>query len=158
MIRSYFNKLLAIKEAFDSSKEYSEKTFYIEFLNSLKNVKSEVIIESPFITTNRVRYFLPIFKKLVRRNIKVIVYTRIIEEQSEEMQYKSEAGIDLLEEAGVFVIQTKGFLHRKLAIIDKTVVWEGSLNILSQSYSSEFMRRIKDKKISEKMLKFLNLN
>jgi hypothetical protein len=38
--------------------------------------KHEVVIESPFITEKRMNVFLPIFAKMCRRNIKIIVNTR----------------------------------------------------------------------------------
>lgn len=124
-------------------------------MKDLEHAKDEIIIESPFITIERVSYFLQIFKKLIKRGIKVCVYTRIIEEQSEEMQYQAEKGIDILEEIGVFVAPANGFMHRKLAVIDKNIVWEGSLNILSQRNSKEVMRRIADSKQAVNMLLFL---
>ncbi len=139
---SYFNKLLAVKEAIDVSKLYNEKTFYKAFIKDLERVRNEVIIESPFITIERVKYFIPIFTKLIKKGVQIHVYTRIAEEQSDEMQYQTEKGIDLLEEIGVFVVPVNCFLHRKLAIIDNNIVWEGSLNILSQRNSQEFMQRL----------------
>ncbi len=35
-----------------------------------------------------------------------------------------------------------GNFHRKLAVIDRTILWEGSLNILSQNRSQKVMSRI----------------
>lgn len=115
-------------------------------MKDLKYANDEIIIESPFITIERVNYLLPTFKKLIRKSVNIYVFTRIIEEQSEEMQYRTEKGMDILEEIGVFVIPSNGYLHRKLATIDKNIIWKGSLNILSQRKSKEVMRRIEDKK------------
>ncbi len=46
-------------------------------------------------------------------------------------------------------------LHRKLAVIDANIVWEGSLNILSQARSAEFMRRIVSFEIASQTLKIV---
>lgn len=48
--------------------------------------------------------------------------------------------------------------HRKLAIIDRKIVWEGSLNIPSQSNSREIMRRIEGKEIAEDAFNFLRFD
>jgi len=66
----------------------------------------------------------------------------------------SEAGIAYFEGLGAQVLLCEGH-HRKLAMIDKNVLWEGSLNILSQTHSREFMRRIESKKLTQEMFKFL---
>lgn len=48
-----------------TSKMYDEKSFYQAFLRDLKHVKKEVIIESPYMNTNRVTTLIPILRKLV---------------------------------------------------------------------------------------------
>lgn len=44
-----------------NSKLHDETTFYPSFLTDLQKCKAEVIIESPFITTERMKLFRPIF-------------------------------------------------------------------------------------------------
>ena len=46
---------------------YDEKTFYQTFLKDLENCQNEVIIESPYITSERMRTFDRIFKKLLEK-------------------------------------------------------------------------------------------
>jgi len=60
-------------------------------------------------------------------------------------------------EMGITVKLLKGHHHRKLSIIDKSIIWEGSLNILSFSNSREFMRRIEGKSQALELLNFLKL-
>jgi len=45
--------------------------------------------------------------------------------------------------------------HRKLAIIDRNILWEGSLNILSQKKSREFMRRLEGGGFAVDLLNFI---
>ena len=61
------------------------------------------------------------------------------------------------QEVGIRIVLQKGHHHRKLAIIDRKILWEGSLNILSLSNSQEIMRRIEDRETTAKMIKFLKL-
>ncbi len=61
-------------------------------------------------------------------------------------------------ELGINIIMLNGFHHRKLAMIDRNILWEGSLNILSQTKSLEIMRRMENKELTEQMLKFLSIS
>lgn len=74
------------------------------------------------------------------------------------MALSSEEGICYFETIGVQVLLIKGGHHRKLAIIDRKILWEGSLNILSQNQSREFMRRIESKKLAEDLFQFLQFD
>jgi phosphatidylserine/phosphatidylglycerophosphate/cardiolipin synthase-like enzyme len=134
---------------------YNETTFYNQFVNDLNSAKEEVIIESPFITINRLKTLIPIFKKLKNRNIQILIITRSPLEQDGYMGAQSELGIQWFENMGIQVLIEYGGHHRKLAMIDKRITYEGSLNILSQSQSLEFMRRIESKKLTEELIKFI---
>jgi hypothetical protein len=61
-----------------------------------------------------------------------------------------------MQELGVKVLYTVKH-HRKLAVVDD-VLWEGSLNILSQNDSCEIMRRIVSVLLTEEMLRFTGAN
>lgn len=73
------------------------------------------------------------------------------------MHIQAQDTINMLLDLGVGVLFTGGH-HRKLAIIDRNVLWEGSLNILSQNSSCEIMRRIDSRLIALQMLAFIKLN
>lgn len=136
---------------------YDEKSFYNRFTQDLLEAKNEVIIESPYITSQRMRFFRPIFKKLIHRGVKVYVMTRDPKEHELPLEYQSEAEIRNFESIGVQTLLCLGNHHRKLAILDRKVLWEGSLNILSQARSREVMRRIGSEKLALQMFNFIKL-
>lgn len=140
-----------------NSQLHDEKTFYNAFLRDLEGCREEVIIESPFITTTRMKYLRPIFERLINKGVKVFVITRDPREHSDEYEVQSEEEIHYFEVLGVQVLLCVGNHHRKLAILDRKVLWEGSLNILSQIHSREIMRRIENKELTMKMFNFLKL-
>jgi phosphatidylserine/phosphatidylglycerophosphate/cardiolipin synthase-like enzyme len=121
---------------------FDEETFYQAFLVDLENSQGEVIIESPFITTERMTTLWPMFNKLLKRRVKIYVMTRDPKEHMPKYMNQSEHVIQKFEEIGIQSLICTGRHHRKLAIIDREILWEGSLNILSQSKSKEFMRRL----------------
>ncbi len=123
---------------------HDEKTFFSKFLTDLENSQNEVIIESPFITISRMKTFWPVFRRLVARGVKVYIVTRDPREHTNGYEDQSEVEIQEFEAVGIQVLLCTGNHHRKLAIIDRKILWEGSLNILSQAKSREFMRRLED--------------
>lgn len=142
-------------QAIFSSKLYDETTFYQQFRLDLLRSASEVVIESPFIAKERAEILYPIFERLIHRGVRVYVVTRDPREHSETMEEQSEAEVRRFEGLGVQVLLCTGNHHRKIAILDRQVLWEGSLNILSQAKSREIMRRIDSKKVATEMFSFL---
>lgn len=140
-----------------NSSLFDENSFYDKFTRDLLGSKREVIIESPFITTDRVAKLDTRLKRLIRKNVRIYIVTRLPELHSEPMQAQAEKAISYFEKIGVQVLATKNNHHRKLAIIDREILWEGSLNILSQNNSREIMRRIDNDYYAIEMFNFLGL-
>lgn len=140
-----------------SSQLYDNRTFYQALEQDLNGCKYEAIIESPFITANRVDSLLPIFRKMRSRGIRLVINTKPIHEHAEPYASQAQSAIDVLQEIGVEILFT-GKHHRKLAILDKKVTWEGSLNILSQNDSCEIMRRIESVDLAEEVISFIKIN
>lgn len=139
-----------------SSTLYDETTFYQKFMKDLQNCNEEVIIESPYITSARMKRLYPIFEQLVKRRVKVYIVTRKPKEHDYSLEEQSEYEIQRFERLGVQVLLCAGNHHRKLVILDRMILWEGSLNILSQNHSREIMRRIPDERFAQEMFDFLN--
>lgn len=143
---------------FLNSQLHDERTFYQTFLTDLERCEDEVIIESPFVTSERMRTFDRIFEKLLKRGVKIYIITRDPREQEEFMEPQSEAEIQKFEVMGIQTLLCVGNHHRKLAILDRKILWEGSLNILSQAKSREIMRRIEGHELTMQMFNFLRLD
>lgn len=158
---SWFNRSKKVEQSTSelvTSILYNETTFYKQFIKDLSEAKKEVIIESPYITKKRLDILKPVFEKLMGRGVQVYIITKASQEHDALMAEQSEAGIRYFECLGLQVLLIKGGHHRKLAMIDRKVLWEGSLNILSQSSSREFMRRIESRKLTEELFQFLQFD
>lgn len=137
---------------------YDQDTFYPKFARDLQQCSSEVVIESPFITGRRLGILMPIFKKLRARGVSVAINTRHPQEQEDDfMRYEAQQAVTALQNMGILVFHTGGH-HRKLAILDRRILFEGSLNILSQSQSCEIMRRIESQAMAQQMIVFTKLH
>ena len=96
----------------------------------------------PFVTRRRLSELLPVLQKLKNRKVRVVINTRDPYEHDEGYRRdEAHMAIASLQRLSVRVLYT-GEHHRKLAILDRRVLYEGSLNILSQNGSREIMRRI----------------
>jgi hypothetical protein len=143
---------------FETSQLFSETDFYQNFVKDLFQARHEVVIDSPYITSERTRFFIPIFKHLTANGIKVFILTRQPKEHSSPMRYQAEEEIKNFESMEIKVLPLSGHFHRKLAVIDRNVLWEGSLNILSQRDSHEIMRRFEGAETAKQMMAFLKLD
>lgn len=140
-----------------SSRLYDHNTFYKAFEKDLKGARYSVLIESPFITSRRMDHLLPILRRLRRKDVRVVVNTRSPEEHDGEYRYQAATALFAMQKLGVVVLYT-GKHHRKLAIIDNGILWEGSLNILSQSDSCEIMRRVESVELTSQMAGFIGVD
>lgn len=141
-----------------SSKLYDQDTFYPAFLKDLANCHSEVIIECPFITNRRLKTLLPTLEKLKARKVRIAINTRDPRAHDEgRWQDDAHEAISKLQHMGVQVLYT-GNHHRKVAILDRNILYEGSLNILSQNDSCEVMRRIESTPLAWQMVRFIGID
>jgi phosphatidylserine/phosphatidylglycerophosphate/cardiolipin synthase-like enzyme len=135
---------------------YNEQSFYRAFEKDLYLARRSVIIESPFITLRRIDELLPVLTKLRRKGVDVTVNTRNPIEHDAEYETRALVAIEQLQGLGVKVLYTVKH-HRKLAIIDENIAWNGSLNILSQHDSCEIMWRVASEGIADQLLGFIKL-
>jgi phosphatidylserine/phosphatidylglycerophosphate/cardiolipin synthase-like enzyme len=141
-----------------NSKLFNEDTFYPAFLKDVNKCHSELIIECPFITCRRLKLLLPTLEKLKHRRVRIVVNTRDPRTQGDEYRRDdAHEAIAKLQRLGVQVIFTDNH-HRKLAIIDRSILYEGSLNVLSQNNSCEIMRRIESVKLAWQMVHFTEID
>jgi len=137
---------------------FDQDTFYEKFLRDLKACQHEAIIESPFATSRRTGQIMPALERLKDRGVRIVVNTKDPDEQDDDyLSEEARKAISKLQHLGVHVLYTTGH-HRKLAILDRKILYEGSLNILSQNNSCEVMRRIESVQLAWQMVRFANID
>jgi phosphatidylserine/phosphatidylglycerophosphate/cardiolipin synthase-like enzyme len=141
-----------------NSKLFNEDTFYPALTKDLKNCQSELLIECPFITNKRLNQLLPTLQKLKERKVRIVINTRDPHEHDEGYHREdAHRAIASLQRMGVHILYTGGH-HRKLVILDRKILYEGSLNVLSQNDSSEVMRRIDSTQLAWQMTRFTGID
>jgi hypothetical protein len=133
-----------------TSSIYNEKEFWKAFLLDMLGARARVIIQSPFVSAFRLKLLADAFQELSRRNIPTCIFVQEQSSWNDEAlgltpqntysQKETRLAFEMLQSWGAHInLKTK--IHRKLAVIDGQVLWEGSLNILSHYNGLEHMRR-----------------
>jgi phosphatidylserine/phosphatidylglycerophosphate/cardiolipin synthase-like enzyme len=112
------------------SQLFDEVTFYRAFGKDLEDARRSVIIESPYLTEKRALEFSRLFKRLEKRGVAVRLNTRHPRHHDKTLEIQAWKAIKVLRKQGVKVYICSDMRHRKLAIIDNQILWDGSLNIL----------------------------
>lgn len=139
------------------SRLYNETSFYGAFSRDLLNAERSVIIESPYLTEKRALQFVKLFKKLKKRGVRIRINTRNPRHHEKLLEIQAWKAMKILRAHGVKVYTCNDMRHRKLAIIDDRIMWDGSLNILSQARSKEIMRRTNSAQLCQQMIAFTKL-
>jgi hypothetical protein len=137
---------------------YRAEEFYPAFESDLTNAKEDIAIVSAFVTARRVRKLTDTLKTAIERKVSVRILTKPPENQFKEEPLKTSArdGVQILQDIGARV-EFNPKTHEKLCVIDNSIVWYGSLNILSQYESSESMMRFVGEATARQLLKDVGL-
>lgn len=129
---------------------FTEETFFSALCRDLQGARCRVLIQSPFLAENRIGLLANTLRQVVNRGVTLCTFVqepdgwRRSVTMSEPKTYyrlrKTTYLMHALESMGVHVT-LKQDAHEKLAVIDDSILWEGSLNILSHRKTSERMRR-----------------
>lgn len=138
-----------------TSKLFGENDFYDAFARDLSNAQQTIVIESPYLTERRVYQFSKLLKRKIEEGVNILVYTRNPKHHDKILEVQAWKALEILKDCGVRSFMCDDMRHRKLAMIDDQILWEGSLNIFSQSDSCEVMRRSYSKELCKQMKKFV---
>jgi len=114
---------------------FTEVTFYPAFLSDLERAQDSVTVVSPYATGRGTRRWIDPLRIAIARGVRVRVLTRPPEDPPGNRL------VDALRTLGVSVI-LRARMHEKIAILDRRILWHGSLNIMSHRDTSESMLRI----------------
>lgn len=130
---------------------YDGKSFYHIFCEDIKNTQHELVIVSPFMRKSRLAQIVPLLSALVSNGKSVTVITRPAENFKEAERKKVAANAEYLKQSGV-TLRFKADFHQKFTIIDKKVVWYGSVNFLSFGAYEESIMRFESSDIAGQLI------
>ena len=125
---------------------------YIEvYKKDLESANKEIIISSPGINKNKIETMIEIWRNVQERGTKVIVLTLSPEKYPKERIEATAQLIQTMKNNGVLV-EIRQQMHEHYAIIDREVVWYGSMNLLSREREDDNLMRIRNAEIAGELL------
>ncbi|MBT7092553.1 MAG: hypothetical protein HN936_04860 [Bacteroidetes bacterium] len=140
-----------------SGDQFTEKNFWAQFLRDIKTVSERLFILSPFLTVRRTSVLINYLQAMVGKGVDVRVFTKPGSEHKGEMANQAHSVMEQLRNIGVQVIERSRLMHQKLAILDNSILWGGSLNILSHRDTEEQMWRFEGPTCIDETMKNLDL-
>lgn len=131
---------------------FDKNNFLPVYINDFANASKEIMIVSPFVTKRRTLQIIPNLRNAITNNVKIIVLTRPAEEYKGKDLISWQDTIELLQRNGVTLI-LRSKIHQKFTIMDRRVVWYGSINLLSYGNSEESMMRLESPNIAYELIK-----
>lgn len=119
---------------------FNQDTFYENFTRDLADAQFQVLLQSPFLSTRRIKDLQRQLRACTQRGVRVCIFVQALRRGDSTQQ-------ESLDEAARYLVSLGGHvtfrprIHEKLAVIDETVLWDGSLNVLSHYDTRERMTR-----------------
>ena len=135
----------------DSDIIYDQNTFRERFLQDVADAKETVVIVSPFVTSWRVKWIEATLMQCAQKRVKVTVVTRGPDTLPVSSRRAAQTAITMLESLQVEVVCREG-IHQKYAVMDGSVVWYGSINLLSFGTSQESIMRLESRSIARALV------
>jgi hypothetical protein len=115
---------------------FDERSFDAALKADISTAQESVVIFSGFITPRRVGEIGDLLRAKVADGVKVRCVTRPPQLNGTMDPTLGKAALDILEGIGC-VVDCRANIHQKVVLIDKKVVWHGSLNALSHAHRTE---------------------
>jgi len=136
-------------------KPLNEEEFYKAFAIDLARAQALVLIQSPYLRLRRLQKLRGTLAACIRRRVRICVFVRSPEDDPDfELDFAPDFAPDLqppsvdeiMEAARVLLalgahVTFRPSKHEKVAVVDENILWDGSLNVMSQNQSSERMTR-----------------
>ncbi|SDT80386.1 PLD-like domain-containing protein [Streptomyces sp. TLI_053] len=122
----------------------------------IARARTSIEVHCAFLDPTPVRHWSALLGARAADGVRVVVHTRSPEEQREEAgAARHRKQIDILRAAGCQV----GFrdrMHEKVLILDDSVLWHGSLNLLASSGPTDLMMRFTDPASCERVARVID--
>ena len=126
-------------------------TYLTSYEQDLCSCQREILICSPGVNRAKVRRLLQRTQLQQEQGVQVIVWTLSPEQYPKNRIERTEKLLVELREGGV-AVRTFQRLHEHFAVLDRELVWYGSVNLLSREKEEDSLLRIASREIAEELL------
>ena len=139
------DKQEVINSIFDSTGYW--EVFEKDVLSTAKNI----VISSPYLSLRKVEWLADQSEILQKRGVAIIVFSLSPEAYPEDGREHHGELLERLTSAGICV-KTQNHCYERYAVIDQSLVWYGSMNLLSRGREEDSLMRIISPEIAAELL------
>ena len=163
--RMYYKRLRAYKKiGYEVCSEITDKqevvnsifdsqNYFDIFEKDVVSASKSIVISSPSFSFKKVNWLCAESEHLQLRGVSVVVLTLDPEDYPEDGRDQHKSHIEHLVSSGANVIPRHKYRER-FAIIDKSLVWYGSMTLLSNEKEDDSLMRINNPAVAEELLEF----
>ena len=127
------------------------KSYLDVFEHDINSSHSEVVVSSPGLGSRKVWKFIKDVTPLQERGIRIAVMTLSPSSYPDDAAEHQKELIEALASAGTAVRSAERF-REHFAVIDNSIVWYGSMNLLSKEKEEDSMMRVENASIAQELL------
>ena len=132
---------------------FDSQNYFDVFEKDVVSASKSIVISSPSFSFKKVNWLCAESEQLQLRGVSVVVLTLDPEDYPEDGRDQHKSHIEHLISSGVNLI-TRHKYRERFAIIDKSLVWYGSMTLLSNEKEDDSLMRISNPAIAEELLEF----
>ena len=136
------------------SKLYDGHASMVPFEQELSDAAKRIVIVSPYVQKSRIGKLLPPLQAALSRGVELVIHVK----DADSFEIKQQADIcgvlAMLEQIGATVIRHKE-LQQRYAVIDESVVWYGSVDLLAFGRKDTDVLRFENADIAGELMELL---
>ena len=125
--------------------------YWAVFEKDVLSAAKSIVISSPFLSSRKVYWLIEQSVILQKRGIIITVFSLSPEKYPEDGREHHIELLNRLAAAGIRV-KTQSHCHERYAAIDRSLVWYGSMNLLSRGKEEDSLKRIVSPEIAAELL------
>ena len=127
---------------------FDAQTYAPVYERDLQTARREILISSPALSRKKVTQFLELLRERQESGVRIKILTLAPDTQD---TYQAAEKIALLRQSGIEVLPSKA-CREHFAILDRRLVWYGSMNLLSHEKPDDNLIRLPDEQIAQELL------
>ena len=136
-----------------SNSIFDSSNYHDVFEKDITQASKSIVISSPYLGGKRVHWLADLSSVLHLKGVSLTVMTLSSENYPEDGREHHEELISILEKSGISVEKSPQ-CHERFAVIDKSLIWYGSMNLLSNAKEEDSLMRLESKSVAEELLQF----
>jgi hypothetical protein len=121
------------------------------FEKDILSAEKSIVISSPFLSSRKVGWLVDQLEILLKRGVTITIFSLSPEAYPEDGREHHGELLERLASAGICV-KTQNHCYERYAVIDQSLIWYGSMNLLSKGREDDSLMRIVSTEIAAELL------